>query len=323
MTALQARLDAAFAAHPERKTLGDFRAPAWLVKAEREALAYASRIVTPHAEIAAMYPGKAELIPWQLPKVAGRRALGKRRQAHRVPGANHRAQRAPMNCARRRGRLASKSCWSATTSRAAISGTASRRSAPAKTGSATLPPSCSRRWSKSGRGICLPRSRRGVPVIATAACGLGAREGVTTIPAGRRGRTDRRAAKVRQSGFALDRNIAAPALVPPPAVGRSNRISRVSVKSVRVGAAHQHKKIEPLRSRRSPRGRNPSRALWFNLRGRLPPPDPSRPCGLERSTAPQRGAVTRRNVPRVCYSPRKKGENGWSRLPRFMRAFWR
>jgi len=59
MTALQARLDAAFARHPERKTLGDFRAPEWLVRAEREALAYASRIVTPHAEIAAMYPGKA------------------------------------------------------------------------------------------------------------------------------------------------------------------------------------------------------------------------------------------------------------------------
>src|SRR6185369_2921727 len=42
----------------------DFRAPAELVRAEREALNYADRIVTPHAEIATLFAGKAELLSW-------------------------------------------------------------------------------------------------------------------------------------------------------------------------------------------------------------------------------------------------------------------
>ncbi len=67
MGELQARLDEAFAAHPERVTLGDFRAPAALVEAEAEALAYAARIVTPHRDIARLFPDKAEVLDWKLP----------------------------------------------------------------------------------------------------------------------------------------------------------------------------------------------------------------------------------------------------------------
>jgi len=44
--------------------LGDFRASPELVRAEREALDHADRIVTPHAEIAALFAGKAELLSW-------------------------------------------------------------------------------------------------------------------------------------------------------------------------------------------------------------------------------------------------------------------
>ena len=44
MTELQTPLDLAFTAHPERATLGDFRAPLTVIEAEAEALAYASRI---------------------------------------------------------------------------------------------------------------------------------------------------------------------------------------------------------------------------------------------------------------------------------------
>ncbi len=69
MDLLQGRLDAAAARHPDSPTLGDFRAPADLVEAEREALDYAERIVTPHAEIAALF-GKARLLPWQMPPAA-------------------------------------------------------------------------------------------------------------------------------------------------------------------------------------------------------------------------------------------------------------
>ncbi|MEO8559979.1 MAG: VanW family protein [Rhodospirillales bacterium] len=64
MDVLQARLDAVLAQHPDSTTLGDFRAPAELVRAEREALDYADRIVTPHSEVAGLFAGKAELLPW-------------------------------------------------------------------------------------------------------------------------------------------------------------------------------------------------------------------------------------------------------------------
>jgi hypothetical protein len=64
MTVLQARLDAAAAAEPLQATLADFRAPAWLAAAEAEALADAVGIVTPHAEIAALFGARALRLPW-------------------------------------------------------------------------------------------------------------------------------------------------------------------------------------------------------------------------------------------------------------------
>jgi hypothetical protein len=64
---LQARLDAAFAAHPDRPTLSDYRAEPWFAEAEAEALAAADEIVTPHAEIAALFEGRATLLDWHRP----------------------------------------------------------------------------------------------------------------------------------------------------------------------------------------------------------------------------------------------------------------
>lgn len=64
---LHARLDAAFAAHPDRPSLADFRAPAELVESEALALAHATRIVTPHAEIAALFGARAVRLPWRRP----------------------------------------------------------------------------------------------------------------------------------------------------------------------------------------------------------------------------------------------------------------
>ncbi len=66
---LHRRLDAAFAAHPERASLADFRWPEDIVRAEAEALAQADRIVTPHAEIAALFGDRAVLLPWAEPRV--------------------------------------------------------------------------------------------------------------------------------------------------------------------------------------------------------------------------------------------------------------
>ena len=67
MGEIEARLNAAAAAHPQRRTLADFRADAALVAAEREALAAADAIVTPHTEIAALFGDRAVRLDWQLP----------------------------------------------------------------------------------------------------------------------------------------------------------------------------------------------------------------------------------------------------------------
>ncbi|MEM6988975.1 MAG: VanW family protein [Myxococcota bacterium] len=67
---LQARLDAAARLHRESSTAADFRAAPSLVRAEREALDAAERIVTPHAAIAAEHGARTELLPWCSPPVA-------------------------------------------------------------------------------------------------------------------------------------------------------------------------------------------------------------------------------------------------------------
>jgi hypothetical protein len=68
MGELQQRLDAAAARHPESKTLGDFRADPALVATEAAALERARKIVTAHAEIAALFPTKAVALEWIAPK---------------------------------------------------------------------------------------------------------------------------------------------------------------------------------------------------------------------------------------------------------------
>lgn len=74
MTAIQTRLDHAASLHPESTTLGDFRADPALVDAEAEALAHANRIITPHTDIAALFPGRAAVVAWKKPTHADRQA---------------------------------------------------------------------------------------------------------------------------------------------------------------------------------------------------------------------------------------------------------
>lgn len=63
--ALHAVLDQAAARHPESTTLGDFRAPEAIVRAEREALGAAAHLVTAHRAVAAHFPpGRVELVDW-------------------------------------------------------------------------------------------------------------------------------------------------------------------------------------------------------------------------------------------------------------------
>lgn len=64
--ALQGKLDEAAKLHPERELLSDFRAPADLVEAERQALAGARTCFTAHAEIARQLPN-VTMILWSAP----------------------------------------------------------------------------------------------------------------------------------------------------------------------------------------------------------------------------------------------------------------
>lgn len=71
---LQSRLDKAAAMHPESPTLNDFRAARRLIEMETEALHHARKIITPHSEIAALYPHKTVLLDWCVPKQLAKRA---------------------------------------------------------------------------------------------------------------------------------------------------------------------------------------------------------------------------------------------------------
>lgn len=70
LTVLHHNLDAALARRPEARLLGDFRAPEALMEAERAALAAARQVITPHAALAALFPERAQKLPWNLPTVA-------------------------------------------------------------------------------------------------------------------------------------------------------------------------------------------------------------------------------------------------------------
>jgi hypothetical protein len=69
MNEIQSRLDFAKSLHPESKTLADFRADEWLVEVESEALKNARTIITPHSDIAFLFPKRAKLIDWEQPAV--------------------------------------------------------------------------------------------------------------------------------------------------------------------------------------------------------------------------------------------------------------
>jgi hypothetical protein len=66
---LQTRLDQVAHMYPHSPTLADFRVDASLVASETQALQSARQIITPHAEIAALFPGQAILLDWRKPAV--------------------------------------------------------------------------------------------------------------------------------------------------------------------------------------------------------------------------------------------------------------
>jgi len=183
MGELHARLDAAARLHPGSPTLADFRADEALLRDEAEALAHARRIVTPHRDVAALFPGRAEVLDWTMPApraprpnagplprivfpgpTAGRKGAYELREA--LAGVD--AELVAMG-----SRLEGAGFWDGV-----------RLAAPGE------------HWLDGADLVVFPafvdsQPRRllaalaaGVPVIATPACGIGPREGLTLVPAG-------------------------------------------------------------------------------------------------------------------------------------------
>jgi VanW like protein/Glycosyl transferases group 1 len=183
---LHGRLDAAAAAHPERTSLADFRAPAWMVAAEREALAQAEHIVTPHAELADMFHDKALRLDWELSALA---------PAHWDPAAQCIAFPGPTVA--RKGAFELREVARALDLDVMLLGSdlegpdfwrGVRVHRPAATGphgwldrvAAVVQPA---QFEERPRHL-LAALAAGVPVIATAGCGLAAQAGLTIVPHG-------------------------------------------------------------------------------------------------------------------------------------------
>lgn len=66
---LQERLDLVYRLHPESPTLKDFRASESFAKIERQALQQASKIITPHSEIASLFADQVVPLDWHIPEL--------------------------------------------------------------------------------------------------------------------------------------------------------------------------------------------------------------------------------------------------------------
>ena len=75
---MQERLDFAGSLHPQSSTLGDFRADEKLIEAEMKALRLARKIITPHSEIASLFPEQAVLLDWKIPPATPRKSTNRK-----------------------------------------------------------------------------------------------------------------------------------------------------------------------------------------------------------------------------------------------------
>ncbi len=179
ITELQRVLDLAAAAHPESPTLADFRAPSPIAAAETAALAAARHWITPHTGIAALAGERAVLMPWQLPTPrqvrGGTKLVFPASTLARKGALELRAALQPLGVSLQLGGpvLEGADFWEGiTTSRAPgdwLDGAAA----------VVLPA-----WVEHQPRRLLQAVAAGIPVIASAACGLANVPGVTTIPTG-------------------------------------------------------------------------------------------------------------------------------------------
>ncbi|MBW8727956.1 MAG: glycosyltransferase [Inquilinus limosus] len=183
LAALQARLDRALVRRPESPTLGDFRAPDEVVAAEAEALAAASRLYTPHAGVAARFADRAVHLDWALPDVA----------AAPRPAIGGRTILFPASALGRKGAYALRDAVEGLDIDLAVTGRAREHDKPfwRNVSARTLPAGP---WPDPVAAVVLPAivehqprallraMALGIPVIATAACGIDEGPGVTLVP---------------------------------------------------------------------------------------------------------------------------------------------
>jgi hypothetical protein len=183
MAVLQAKLDLAAVRHAERETLADFRASDPLAAVEIEALDAAERIVTPHAEIAALFPGKALLLDWRMPTPpAMAPAPSSRRIAFPGPSVARKGAYELREAARRLdlevlllgNELEGADFWKG------VRATPVARSNDVwlKDVAAVVQPALIEEQPR----LLLRALAAGIPVIATPACGIAPRPGLTLVP---------------------------------------------------------------------------------------------------------------------------------------------
>jgi len=178
MRVLQERLDFVSQRHPERATLKDFRANPALLSAEDEALAAADAIVTPHADIAALFGERAILLDWKAPSARFKHAPGSRRVAFPGPTIARKGAYELRGAARALdlevvllgSDLEGAEFWKGVRTTRDIGDGVAAFVQPA--------------FLEDKPRKLLAALTSGIPVIATAACGLPQQSGLTLVPVG-------------------------------------------------------------------------------------------------------------------------------------------
>jgi hypothetical protein len=192
MRLLQQRLDEAARMHPDSTTLADFRVDAALADAEWEALERAEALVTCHARLAEIWPGKTTLLPWKWPPAQKTASSSESSRPLVV---------LPASGVARKGAFELRSALRELQIPLRITGARQLENDPDLWAGVEIvgPPAPSQPWHHGASVVVLPawiehRPRRlleaicaGTPVIATDACGLHgwpAEAQVRIVPAG-------------------------------------------------------------------------------------------------------------------------------------------
>lgn len=183
---LQERLDLAASMHPESSTLADFRADESLVKLEGEALEQARKIITSHSEIAQLYEGKTVAVNWVMPPHSSTRKVSHARRPRIV---------FPAATVGRKGAYELREAIQGLDIELTVVGTQLEGGDFWK-GLAIERKHNGKDWLEGVTALVLPAYvehkprrllegvARGIPVIASTACGLGSVKGVVNVPAG-------------------------------------------------------------------------------------------------------------------------------------------